>query len=802
MAEIILELKNLTDQQAAVLLKKHNLGLTVAEARKIETEILHRPITLTEATVWSIEGSEHCSYKSSRQHLKQLPTEGPNVILGPKEDAGIVEIATYNGERIGIVMSHESHNHPSQIVPYEGAATGIGGNVRDVCCMGARVIAVADPLRFGDISLNKSKWVASGVVSGIGGYGNPIGIPNLAGDVYFSSGFNENCLVNVVTLGLVKESEIIHSSAPKGAGEGNYQIILVGKPTDNSGFGGASFASFELDEKAKEKNKGAVQEPNAFLKRHLLESTYDLFKILKEKKLINQVGFKDLGAGGVLCASVELADSGGYGAQIEVDKIHVGMANLPTRIVLCSETQERFMWIASPEVAKLIVEHYNTKWALPKVSAGAQASIIGKVTVGGQYTAISGNEKVVDAKACDITEGLRYDRPVQEIKKSRNQEIKIEEPKDYNEVLLKILGHENIASRDCVYEKYDKTVRGLTVIEPGAADAGVMSPLLDEEMPEEIKNIGIALAVDSNPFYSRISPYWGAVNSVVEACRNVAAVGAMPWAITDCLNYGNPEKPEQMWQFTEGVRGVAEACKNIHLKSYPASPLPVISGNVSLYNEANGQPVDPSAIIACLGKLPDYHKAITMEFKQADSAILLIGQRKDELGGSVYYQLHGELGANVPQPNFKEVENQIYAVTDLIDAGLLLSCHDISDGGLAVAISEMCFGGNGKNRIGCEINLDNVATHDYASAQNFAPAVKLFSETGGFVLETKNIAKVKDICQKYNVEIMEIGKTTVNARLTVGAQHVAPSQNFSPIDLLIEEMANKWLNGLRDKLNN
>ncbi len=784
-----MELKNLTDEQVQGLLKKHNLGLTVAEACKIEEEILKRPMTLTEATVWSIEGSEHCSYKSSRSHLQQLPTDGPNVILGPKEDAGIVEIARSGGERIGVVMSHESHNHPSQVVPYEGAATGIGGNVRDVCCMGAKVIAVADPLRFGEISSNKTKWIVGGVVSGIGGYGNPIGIPNLAGDVYFSSGFNENCLVNVVTLGLVKESQIIHSQAPTGAGEGNYDIILIGKPTDDSGFGGASFASFELDEKEKEKNKGAVQEPNAFLKRHLLESTYDLFGFLKEKKLLDKVGFKDLGAGGVLCASVELVDAAGYGANIDLAKVHVSMDNLPPQIALTAETQERFMWIAHPDVTPLIVSHYNEKWALPKVSAGAQASVIGKVTVGGQYIVNYQGEKIVDAQASDITKGLKYDRPVKELK-TKNSKLKIAEPSDYNEVLLKILAHENIASRSCVYEKYDKTVQGLTVIEAGQADAGVISPLIDENLPEEIKKVGIALSVDSNPFYSRISSYWGAVNSVVEACRNVAAVGAMPWAITDCLNYGNPEKPEQMWQFTEGVRGVAEAAKGIHLKGYQESPLPVISGNVSLYNEAKGQPVDPSAVIACLGKLPDYHKAITMEFKQVDSTVMLIGQRKNELGGSVYYQLHGELGVNVPQPDFKEVENQIFTVTDMIDQELLLACHDISDGGLSVALAEMCFGGNGQNRIGCEIDLSFGAAQD-----DIAPSIKLFSETGGFVLETKQVEKVKAICEKYNVEVVEIGKTTKSSKLKI------QSLDTVIIDLTIEQMADKWLNGLRDKLN-
>ena len=800
MSEPILELENLSDKEVEELLKKHNLGLTVAEARKIEIEILKRPMTLTEATAWSIQGSEHCSYKSSRQHLDKLPTDGPNVIMGPQEDAGIVELVRHKGEKWGIVMAHESHNHPSQIVPYEGAATGIGGIVRDVCCMGSKVIACADPLRFGEVESNKSKWIAQGVIDGIGGYGNPIGVPNLAGDVYWSKAFNENCLVNVASLGLVKESEIIHSMAPKGAGEGNYNIILIGKPTDNSGFGGASFASFELDEAEKEKNKGAVQEPNAFLKRHLLESTYDLFKNLKEKKLLDKVGFKDMGGGGILCGSIELADAGGYGAEVEIGKIHVSMENLSPQVILAAETQERLIWIAHPEVTPLIMSHYNEKWALPKVSKGAQASIIGKVTEGGQYVVkYKGIEKVVDAKACDITKGLKYDRPTKEPDQNY-QEPNIPEPNDYNQILLKILEHENIASRDCIYEKYDKTVQGLTIIEPGRADAGVMSPLIDEDLPDNLKKVGIALSVDSNPFYSRISPYWGAVNAVVESMRNVAAVGAIPWAATDCLCYGNPEKPEQMWQFTEGVRGVADACRHIHLKVRPDSPVPIVSGNVSLYNESVKGPVDPSAIIACLGRIQDYNKAITMEFKKTGSSILLIGQRKDELGGSVYYQIHNELGANVPKPDFKEAENQIYAVTDMIDNELLLACHDISDGGLAVALAEMCFGGNGKNKIGCEIEFTQTA------ADGIYPSGKLFSETGGFVLETKDVASVQKICEKYNIEAIEIGKTGGQS-LKVATQSFGSAQDDIAsvqeiINLSVQEMADKWLNGLRDKMNN
>jgi len=789
MPQTILELKNLSDKQVEVLLEKYNIGLTVEEARKIEEKILKRPMTLTEGIVWSIQGSEHCSYKSSRKYLNQLPTKAPNVILGPQEDAGIIELIKHKGERWGIVMAHESHNHPSQIVPYEGAATGVGGIVRDVACMGAKVIACADPLRFGEIKNNKSKWIAKGVVSGIAGYSNPIGVPNIAGDVYFNSSFNENCLVNVVALGLVKESEIIHSYAPKEAGIKNYDIILVGKPTDNSGFGGASFASFELEESAKEKNKGAVQEPNAFLKRHLLVATYDLFKIIKKKKLLNKVGFKDIGGGGILCASVELVDAAGLGAEIDVDKIHVSMENLEPYVVLTAETQERFIWIAHPEVTKLILNHYNKTWDLPKVSKGAQASVIGRVTKGDKYIAkkFKNNKYFVNARACDITRGLKYDRLVKKTK-IKIQDSKVPEPKNCNQILLKILAHVNVASRASIYEKYDKTVQGATIIERGRADAGVIAPLIDENLPDDLKKVSIALSVDSNPIYSRIDPYWGAVNAVIGAMRKVAAVGAIPWAMTDCLNYGNPEKPEQMWQFSEGVRGVGDACRNIHLKTYKKSPTPIISGNVSLYNESAKGAVDPSPIIACLGKLNDYTKAITMKFKEVDSDIILIGKRKNELGGSVFCDILNELGSNIPKPVFSEVESQIYAVTDMIDKELLLSAHSICDGGLAVALSKMCFGGDGKNQIGCEIDLSK------SGNKNLEISQKLFSETGGFILETKKFEQVKKNCDYYGIKAIKIGKTSQNSKFEIKNL----DQNI--INLNLKEMSKKWLEGLRKKM--
>ena len=489
-----------------------------------------------------------------------------------------------------------------------------------------------------------------------------------------------------------------------------------------------------------------------------------------------------MGGGGILCGSIELADAAGFGAEVDISKIHVSMDNLPPQVILAAETQERFIWISHPDVTPLILEHYNKTWALPDVSKGAKASVIGKITSGGQYVVKNQEgEKVINARACDITKGLKYDR---EYKKPDREFSEPVLPKidDYNELLLKVLAHENIASRQVIYEKYDKTVQGITVIESGQADAGVMQPLIDEDLPDDLKKVGMAVSVDSNPFYSRIDPYLGAAQAVAESMRNVACVGAMPWALTDCLCYGNPEKEDQMWQFTEGVKGVADACNNIHLKGYDYSPTPIISGNVSFYNESKNGAVDPSAIIACLGKVPNVDNSITMEFKEVDSDIILIGERMDELGGSVLYQLYNELGANVPKVDFKNVENEIYAVTDMIDDKLLLSCHDISDGGIAVTLAEMSFGGDGKNSIGAEIDLEKLGKLDDIK--------KLFSETGGFVFETKNTDKVKDICKKYNLKPIVIGKT-IKDKLVIS----------NLIDLEVSNMSNSWLNGLRDKLN-
>jgi phosphoribosylformylglycinamidine synthase subunit PurL len=772
----VIDFNVLSREDAERLLRQYQISLSVDDALTIQNSLLKRPPTLAECILWSIQGSEHCSYKSTRKHLKQFVTDGPHVILGPREDAGIVSVATDNeGRRYGVVVSHESHNHPSQIVPYEGAATGVGGNVRDVSCMGADVIAVADSLRFGDINRSKTHWIHAGVVGGIAGYGNPIGVPNLAGDLYYDAAYNENCLVTVVTLGIVREDQVIHSYAPSNADD--YVFILVGKPTDNSGFGGASFASSTLHEEERERNKGAVQEPNAFLQRHILKANSALFKQFAAEGLIEKVGFKDLGAGGVACASVELAEAGGYGAEIDLEKVPVSMQNLMPPVVLCSETQERFMWVVPPSLAERVLKHYNETFALPQVSQGARAAIIGKIRTDGLYVVNYRGEELVRAKASDVTKGILYDRPYASAQNELT-EPNLPEPADYQAVLLQLLAHENIASRAPVYEMYDKQVQGRTVIEAGSADAGVMQPFNEEKYPEEIRATGIALSLDQTPRYNKIDAYWGAVNAVTESVRNVVAVGANPVSLSDCLCFGNPEKPAQMAEFVDSVRGIADACRAVTLVDYPAATLPVIAGNVSLYNESANGAIPPSPMISCLGVISDATQAITYDLKRTDTLLIMVGARKDECGGSVYYQLHNELGANVPKPDLAQFGAEVHAVSYLAQQKLVLAAHDISDGGIAVALTEMSF----RNNIG--MNVDVPGT--------LASSRLLFGETGGFVLEARreHIDDIKKIFSEHKLECFVIGNTCNSGRIKIN----------NIIDLPVTEAREVWENGLRNKL--
>lgn len=764
--------------------------MTVEEARKISS-LLNRDPTLVEAVIWGIQGSEHCSYKSSRRFLKMFHTEGKHVILGPKEDSGIIAITDGpKGKRWGIVVSHESHNHPSQIVPYEGAATGVGGNVRDVVCMGARVIGLMDPLRLGDLKTEETKTIAKEVARGIAGYGNPLGIPNLGGDTEFDEAYNGGCLVNVVCHGIVREDEVIHSFVPAEAGKVGYDIILIGKPTDRSGFGGASFASIVLNEEEKEKNTGAVQEPNPFLERHILASTYALFDWLAKEKKLDKVGFKDLGAGGVVCSSVEQVADRGFGAEIDLDTVHTALPNLPPEVIACAETQERFCWTCHPSLTAHILKHYNEVWDLPAIAENARASVIGKVTEEPMFHLRYKGEIVCEAKAKDITSGLQYERPINEKKRA------LKEPKseirnastplstglksEIPELFRKILSHPNYASKAPIFRHYDKNVIGNTILEPGEADAGVIAPLQDLqsyvhegahpdwEIDEKDRWTGVAVACDGSGRHGKISAYYQGANAAVESMRNVAAVGAVPRALTDCLNYGNPEVPEDLWELSEGIRGIAEAAKGVAIDG---SPVPIISGNVSLYNSTAKGAIPPTAIVSCIGVMPDARKAVHSIIRGAGQTLFLLGERKDECGGGAYYNILGELGANIPKPNFDEVRRQIEFITSAIQDGFIQSCHDIADGGLLLALFEMLIPfRREKPKFGMEINLS-------ALGSNLPIEKILFSETGGFILSvetpygstalTTGMASLHDLAKKHSLTLHEIGRTTNQPRLTI-----------------------------------
>ena len=767
----------LADPEVESSLRDAGIGMSVTEARSI-AEVLGRDPSLTELYCYDAMWSEHCSYKSSRATLKEfLPTDGPNVVMGPVEDSGIVAI----DDNWCVVISHESHNHPSQILPNEGAATGIGGIVRDVNCMGATVVATADPLRFGDPygpKASKVRWVAEGVVDGIWQYGNALGVPNMGGDIVFNESFDDNCLVNVVSLGIVRRDQIIRSRAPPLAGAGEYDVILIGKPTDSSGLGGVTFASEALREEDEETNRGAVQIPDPFLKNVLFKANDDLFKLVRESGI--EIGFKDLGGGGFTCATSEMGSAGGFGMEINLDDMHKA-GDFPPEVLSIAETQERFLIVSPPELREKILKIYNEDWDLPNVYEGARASVVGKINTGDRFTVTHKGEMVCDVPIQHLTEGIRYNR-LELPRTIKVAEPDVAEPADYNQVLLQILRSPNIASREHVYRYYDTEVMGNAVIRPGEADAGLIAPVRGEKF-------GIALAVDSNPFYGRISPYWGGATAVAEAMRNVAAIGAVPSTLTDCLNYGNPEKPEAFWEFREGVKGLAESCKKLYLKGYEAQQqaVPIVSGNVSFYNESPQGSVDPSPVVACVGIMKDFSKAITMDLKKAGDKLFLIGPRFDELGGSEYYRtIFGETGANVPIVRFDLERNMIYAVIDAIEEGLLAAAHDISNGGLAASLSEMAL--TRPARFGLELDLDCVQGGDMGMRTDKL----LFSESSGFVLEAKagSEARLVELLKSYSLEPMQIGIVTGKRRIVMSRAGECVA------DLDLDEARNAWTAGL------
>ncbi len=739
--------------EAIALGRRLGVALSDDELGRIAAHLGRVP-SATELFAFDAQWSEHCSYKSSRAQLGKLPTTGPAVLLGVGEDAGIVRLGEWQGETYGIVVAHESHNHPSQVVPFEGAATGIGGIVRDVLCMGAEVIGVADPLRFGRLENEHCRYVAQNVVDGIAAYGNAIGVPNLGGDVFFDESFDDNVLVNVVALGLVKEKDVIHSRAPRGSA--GWDIVLVGKATDRSGFGGASFSSLTLDEEDAEQNKGAVQVPDPFLKNVVMRASYAVFAELRARGL--EVGFKDLGAGGLAGCSAELCAAGGMGAEVDLDLVVTGQPNLPPEVIAIGETQERLCWIVPPSFTPALLALYNDVYTLPRVARGACAAVIGKVTESGRYVARHRGATVMDVDLAFLTGGVRYSRPyaiapvASETQDERATALAAAvraRPASLGERLRAVLAHRDVCSRAAIYRRYDGVVRGCTALPPGYADAGVLVPVPGAPL-------GVAVGIGGNPRYGKLDPERAAALAVAEAIGHVAAVGARPAGLTDCLNFGDPTVPEQMGAFVAAVDGLAEAARHFGV--------PFVSGNVSLYNRASsGNHVAPSPIVGCVGTLADVAHSATFGFKQAGSAIVVTAPLQLALGGSVIAELLGLESATLPDLHAPAFARQCELVVAALERGAVAAAHLVTDGGVLAGVAKMAFA----SEAGLGFRIDPGPL-----AEPFGHDAVLFAEMPAFVVEVVDPVGFAELGARLGVGAYDAGEVLAEPAALLGGERI------------------------------
>ena len=660
------------------------LGLKLDEYEKI-VDILGRIPSVTELYMYSLMWSEHCSYKHSRKALRMFPTTGEHVLQGPGENAGVIGV----GDGWAIAFKMESHNHPSAIEPYQGAATGVGGIIRDIFTMGARPIASLNSLRFGTLDKPRQRYLFEGSVAGIGGYGNCLGVPTVGGEVYFEEAYEGNCLINAMSLGLMREDEIIRATA---SGPGNL-VLLIGSTTGRDGIGGASvLASQEFDERAEDK-RPAVQVGDPFEEKLLIEACLELLS----NKLL--VGLGDCGAAGLTSSISEMADRGGVGVDLDVTKIPARENEMKPFEFMVSESQERMVGVVEPE--KLEAAHaICAKW-------GLRSTVIGTVTDTGRFIVREGESIVADMPASTLANDAPiYDpameRPAYLDEVQAFDPMSLDLPADettLSEVLLGLLSSPNICSRRWIWEQYDHQVILNTVVLPGG-DAAVLR-IGDEGR-------GIAVSSDCNGRYCYLDPYVGAQIALAEASRNVACTGANPAAITDCLNFGNPEKPEVFYTFHEAIRGLSDACK--------AWGIPVISGNVSFYNESFGSPIYPTPTVGLVGVMDDVTKHTTVAFKNEGDVIVLVGESLEELGGSEYLKIEHGLVSGPPPSLDLELEADVQAVVrDSIVAGLVRSAHDCSEGGVAVTLAECCLAGG----LGADVHL-----HD-----ELHPVASLFGET-------------------------------------------------------------------------
>ena len=637
------------------IIKEH--GLKAEEYDRI-CKMLDRKPNLTELGLYSVMWSEHCGYKHSRAILRTLPTKGPRVLQGPGENAGIVDI----GEGWAVAFKVESHNHPSAIEPYQGAATGVGGILRDIFTMGARPVASLNSLRFGPLIDPKVKRIFTGVVKGIADYGNCMGIPTVAGEVMFDESYSENCLVNAMCVGLVRHKYIVRGKA---TGVGN-PVIYIGATTGRDGIHGATFASTEITDESTEK-RSAVQVADPFMEKLLMEATLELI----ESDLL--VGIQDMGAAGLTCSTCEMASRGGAGIEIDVAKVPQREKGMTPYEILLSESQERMLLVAKPGCEQK-VHDILAKWDL-------HAATIGVVTDTGRMVVKENGKVVADVPANSLTEAPVYHPAISEpaiLKKHREfDEASVPVSKDLQEVLLKLLADPTIASKRWVYRQYDHMVRSNTLVRPGS-DAAVL----------RVKgtNLGLAMAIDGIGSYCALDPYEGGKIVVAEATRNIVCSGADPIGLTNCLNFGNPEKPEVFYYFDRAVAGLADACR--------AFNIPITGGNVSLYNENPTGAIDPTPIVGVIGLFQDVRKALTQWFKSDGDSVYLLGNVGNSIGGSRYLHLiHGKKTGLCPRLDLVE-ENRLHkALKAMAEAEVLQSAHDCSDGGFATALAECCVTG-------------------------------------------------------------------------------------------------------------
>ncbi len=714
------------------------------EIEKVK-QMLGRTPNMVEVGMIDIMWSEHCSYKSSRPILKMLPKSAPQVVVGPGFDAGVVDI----GDGMVVTFKIESHNHPSAIVPYDGAATGIGGIVRDILCMGARPVALLDPLRFGSLSSGHSRWLFEYVVKGIGDYGNCIGVPTVGGEVEFDDSFEKNCLVDVCCVGIGKKEEVKKGMANQ-VGD---KLILMGGSTGRDGLGGVTFASRVLTDKS-EQDRPAVQIADPFTKKLIIEATLETLKT----EFVH--GLKDLGGGGLTCVCSEMAGAGRTGVDVDLDKIILRESNMIPYEIMLSESQERMMFAVDPQGVETITNIFE-KYEVPY-------AVIGTVVKTGKFRMYKDGKEVgflpveILDEAPIIHRESRKPEHIDRLKQIKPPSM----PQDLSEVIYRLLGAPNIADMGWVYHQYDHEVGVRTIVKPGQGDAAVLR-VLDT-------NKAIAVASDCNSRHTYLDPYHGGAGAIAQACRNVVAMGAKPLAMVDGLNFGNPEDPEIFWTFVEAVRGITDMCIGLDL--------PCVGGNVSFYNEdeVTKKAVKPSPMIVVVGLLEDQTKTMTMDFKQDGDLIILLGDTFNELGGSEYYNfIHQIEGGMAPQTDPVRERNVLQCILELIDQRLVTAAHDCSKGGLAIALAKMCIKGN----LGAQIDLKAVK----------APSLRLdellFAESHSrFIVSLKEeqLPLIKTIAQKHSVPLYVLGKVTKKPFLEI-------SHKTGQIKCEVNKMRKMWI---------